>query len=225
MAVVAIIAAAFFGNQAIFVTIGIILFSLLILVLVGLVMNKFVIRGSSSSLMMELPLYHLPNPRLIWMVTWQSLKAFIKRAGTIILIVSVVIWALSFFPSGDIGSSFLAQFGKWLEPAGKLMGMGWQTIVALLTSFIAKENTIATLGVLTGGQGTGLAVQLQNLMTPAAAIAFLVIQVLFIPCVATLSAVKTETNSWRWPAFIVTYQLILSFGLAIAVYQIARLIM
>jgi ferrous iron transport protein B len=224
MAVVAIIAAAFFGNQAVFVSMGIVLFSLVILVLVGFIMNRFVVRGESGSLIMELPLYHVPDLRLLMLVTLQNLKSFIKRAGTVILAVSILVWLFSILPSGTINDSFLAQLGRWLEPLGKLMGLNWQMMVALLSSFIAKENTIATLGVLLGGQDVGLSQQLTATLAPAGALAFLVIQVLFIPCVATVAAIRNETKTWQWPVFIIVFQLLLSIALAIVVYQITRLI-
>jgi ferrous iron transport protein B len=223
MAVIAIIAAAFFGSQAILVSIGLIIFSLFMLTLIGLILNRFVIRGESGALLMELPLYHIPNPRLILLVTWQSLKAFIKRAGTIILLVSIVVWLLSALPDGNIQNSILAQIGKWLEPLGRLMGLGWEMMVALISSFIAKENTVATLGVLLGADGGGLSWQLKTLMTPAAALAFLVVQLLFVPCVATVAAIKSETGGWRWPIFVICTQLVFSFIMAIAVYQLANI--
>ena len=224
MAVITLIAAAFFGSAAIFISIGIVIFSLIMLIVTGLIMNRFVVVGEDSALLMELPLYHLPNPRIIGLVTWQNTVAFIKRAGTIILVVSIIIWILSFVPHGDINTSFLSSIGKFLQPLGRLMGLNWQMMVALLSSFIAKENTIATLGTLTGGQGTALNAQLKTLLTPAAALAFLVVQVLFIPCIATVAAIHHETKTWRWPLFTVAYQLILSFVMAIIVFQIARLI-
>ena len=224
MAVITLIAAAFFGSAAIFVSIGIVIFSLIMLIITGLIMNRFVVGGEDSALLMELPLYHLPNPRIIGLVTWQNTVAFIKRAGTIILAVSIIIWILSFIPNGDINTSILSDIGKFLQPLGRLMGLNWQMMVALLSSFIAKENTIATLGTLTGGQGTALTAQLKTLLTPAAAIAFLVVQVLFIPCVATVAAIHHETKTWRWPLFTVAYQLVLSFVMAIIVFQIARLL-
>jgi len=223
MAVITLIAAAFFGNAAIFVSIGIIIFSLIMLIITGLILNRFVVGGEDSALLMELPLYHLPNPKIIGLVTWQNTVAFIKRAGTIILAVSIVIWILSYTPHGNINTSFLSDIGKFLQPLGKLMGLNWQMMVALLSSFIAKENTIATLGTLTGGQGTALTAQLKTLLTPAAALAFLVVQVLFIPCIATVAAIHHETKSWRWPLFTVAYQLVLSFVMAIIVFQIVRL--
>ena len=225
MAVIAIIAAAFFGSQAILVSIGIILFSLLMLIISGLIMNRFVLGGERTALMMELPLYHLPNLRIIGLISWQRIVVFVKRAGTIILIVSIFVWLLSSFPGGSIEESFLAQIGRWLEPLGKLMGLNWQLMVALLSSFIAKENTIATLGVLLGGEKAGLTQALKEVLVPASALAFLVVQVLFVPCAATVAVIRQETGSWRWTAFSIGFQLVLSFSMAFLVFQVARLVM
>lgn len=223
MAVITFIAASFFGNQAIFVSLGLVIFSLIMLIVTGFFMNQFVIKGENTALLMELPLYHIPNPKIVGLVTWQNTMAFIKRAGTIILIVSLIVWALSIAPYGDINTSFLSQIGKFLEPVGRLMGLNWQMMIALLSSFIAKENTIASLGTLVSGQGVGLTQQLKLLLTPAGALAFLVLQVLFIPCIATVTAIYHETMSWRWPALTVAYQLVLSFSIAILIFQVARL--
>ena len=223
MAVIAVIAAAIFGGQAILVTAGIILFSLVVMLVSGLLMNRFIFQGERAVLMMELPLYHEPNPRTIGLVSWQRTIAFIKRAGTIILVVSIIIWFLSYFPSGGIEGSILGHIGRGLEPLGKLMGLNWQLMVALLTSFVAKENTIATLGVLLGRESVGLSQALKGMLTPAAAIAFLAAQVLFVPCVATISAIRHETGGWRWVAFSIGLQLILSLALAIVIFQIAKL--
>jgi len=225
MAVVAIIAAAFFGSNAFFVSMGVLVLSLLIIMLVGLILNRFAVKGESEVLIMELPLYHIPNPGLVSKIAWQNLLAFIRHAGTIILFVSMIVWALSVIPGGKIEDSVLAWLGKVIEPLGGLMGLNWQMMVALLSSFVAKENTIATLGVLLSGGGADFTAQLKTILTPAAALAFLVVQVLFIPCAATVAAMKQETGSWRWPAFSIALQLVISFTMAILVYQAARLIM
>ncbi len=223
MAVIAVVAGALFGGWAMVVIVGMVAFSLLVLALLGLFMNRFVLGGTRAALIMELPLYHAPNPRTIGLGAWQRTVSFIKRAGTVILAVSVVVWLLSYFPGGSIESSFLSKIGRWLEPAGRLMGLGWEALVALLTSFVAKENTIATLGVLLGQEGASLTETLRLILSPAAGVAFLVAQVLFIPCAATVACIKHETGGWRWVAFSVGLQLVVSFSLAIAVYQIARL--
>ena len=110
-------------------------------------------------------------------------------AGTIILVVSVLLWALSTFPGGTIETSYLGLVGQKLEPLGRMMGLDWQMLVALLTSFVRKENTIPTLAVLygVGTQGAGLAEVLGSHLTQPAALAFLAVQMLFIPCMATLA--------------------------------------
>jgi ferrous iron transport protein B len=114
-------------------------------------------------------------------------------------------------------TSYLGLVGKFLQPIGNWMGLPWPVLVALLTSFVAKENTVATLGVLYGNLNL-----LKTVMTPAAMLAFLVFQTLFIPCVGSVAAIHQETRSWKWTATSVGTQLALSLGLAVAVYQIGR---
>jgi ferrous iron transport protein B len=138
----------------------------------------------------------------------------------------VAVWALSVLPGGKIESSYLAAIGRLLAPLGALMGLGWRMMVALLTSFVAKENTIATLAVLYGAgeEGARLAEILSGVLTPAAALAFLAAQMLFIPCVATVATIRQETGSWKWTAFSIALLLVLSFGVGIAIYQVATLV-
>jgi ferrous iron transport protein B len=225
MAVVAILAPIFFGAKALWVSWGLVGLSLTLLALVGLALHELVLGGEHVAFIMELPLYHLPNARTIGLSVWQRTVAFLKKAGSIILVVSIVVWALSFWPGGQIETSYLAAIGRFLAPLGALMGLGWQMIVALLTSFVAKENTIATLGVLygSGQEGAGLAAALRGTLTPAAALAFLAVQVLFIPCVATVATMRQETGSWRWTVFSVVLLLVISLTIGIAIYQGARL--
>jgi len=225
MAVVAFLAPAFFTAPTI-VTWGLLALSLLVLMLSGLFINKIVFKGEHLAFIMELPLYHLPNWRTITLSIWQRLLSFLHKAGTIILAVSVIVWALSVLPGGDVETSFMASFGRLLEPVGRLMGLDWRMMVALLTSFIAKENAIATLGVLfgAGDSEAGLAAILRTTLTPAAALAFLVIQMLFIPCVATVAAIKQETNSWHWTTVSVVFLLVVSLVGGVLTYQIASLL-
>ena len=226
MAVVAVLAPIFFGPHAALVSWGLVGLSLVMLAIIGIALHELVLGGKHVAFIMELPLYHLPNARTIGLSVWQRLVAFIKKAGSIILIVSVAVWALSVLPGGEIESSYLAALGRLLAPLGKLMGLGWRMMVALLTSFVAKENTIATLGVLysAGEEGARLAEVLPGMLTPAAALAFLTVQMLFIPCVATVATIRQETASWRWTAFSVGLLLVVSFAMGIAIYQGAVLV-
>ena len=224
MAVIAFLAPAFFGKNAALVTWGMVAGDILLLLLIGMAINRGVLRGARSAFIMEIPLYHLPNARTIGLYVWHNTWAFVKKAGTIILLASATVWLLAYLPGGEVEGSLLARFGRWLEPAGRWLGLGdWRLIVALLSSFVAKENVIATLGVLYGsGANLGLAEQVARTLAPAAALAFLVMQITFIPCAATVAAMKQETGSWKWPAFSVGLLLVISFSVAVIVYQLAR---
>jgi len=225
MAVVASLAPVFFSAPTI-LTWGLIALNLFVLALSGLVINKIVFKGEHLAFIMELPIYHLPNWRTIALIMWQRLLSFLHKAGTVILVVSVVVWALSVLPSGDIDSSFLAGFGRLLEPIGRWMGLDWRMMVALLSGFVAKENAIATLGMLfgAGASEAGLAATLSAALTPPAALAFLVVQMLFIPCVATVGAIKQETGSWRLTLFDTGFLLLVSLLGGILAYQMAGLL-
>lgn len=223
MVVVTFLTPIFFGQAAPLVSWGLMGLSLAGLAVLGVLINKVVLRGERAAFIMELPLYHVPNWRTIGLLVWQHSLAFLKKAGTLILVMAVIVWALSYWPSGDVETSFLARLGRLLEPVGVLMGMSWRMIVALLTSFVAKENSLATLGVLYGASGeeAGLAEAVRAAFTPATALAFLVVQMLFVPCIATVAAMWQETRSVRWTLFNVALLLVLSFGVGIVVYQIA----
>jgi ferrous iron transport protein B len=222
MMVLAFFTPLFFGAAAPLVAWGLVALSLAVLAVSGVVVNKVAFGGELSAFIMELPLYHVPNWRTIAILIWQRSLSFLKRAGTVILVVSVILWALSALPTGEIETSFLAGIGRLLAPLGSLMGLSWEMMVALFTSFIAKENAIASLGVLySAGGEAGLAQILPQVLTPAAALGYLVVQMLFIPCVATVATVFNETNSWKWTLFNLLFLLVISFGLGIAVYQVA----
>ncbi len=224
MAVIAFLAPAFFGPAAPLVAWGLILLSMGTLALAGIALNGLLFRGRRSAFIMELPLYHLPNGRTIGLSVWQRTGAFVRKAGTVILVVSVVIWALSVLPGGDVEASYLAQLGKSVEPVGRLMGLDWRLTVALLSSFIAKENSIATLGVLfRTGEEEGLADSLATTYSIATALAFMVVQLLFIPCVATVAAIRQEAGSWRWTVFSIVLLLVISLLAGMVAFQVATL--
>ena len=218
MAVITILAAVFFGPSAFWIAWGLVGFSLLILAGLGLVLHHFFFENEHVPFIMELPLYHLPNLKTIGLYVRDNVVGFLKKAGTTILVATLIVWALSYFPSGNVMTSYLGMAGKLLEPVGSWMGLPWPVLVALLTSFVAKENTVATLGVLYGNLDV-----LKTVMTPSAMLAFLVFQILFIPCVGTVAAIHQETRSWKWTATSVGMQLALSLGFAVAIYQIGRL--
>jgi ferrous iron transport protein B len=222
MAVVAFLAPAFFGRQAALVSWGLVLLSLLILFLVGAVLNLTIFRGEQSAFVMEMPLYHLPNTRTIGLLVWQRSVSFLKKAGTMILAISVMIWALSVLPGGTLGTSYLADLGRFLEPVGRWMGMDWRLTVALLASFAAKENSIAVLGVIFGStQEVGLTSIMAATFSPASALSFLTATMLFIPCAATVAVIRQETGSWRWTLANLVMLLVVSVAASSGMYWVA----
>ncbi|MEW5873400.1 MAG: ferrous iron transport protein B [Chloroflexota bacterium] len=226
MAVITLLAPIFFGSRALWVSWGLVALSILALTLVGVVLHEFFLGGEHKAFIMEMPLYHFPNLRTIGQSIWGRLVDFLQMAGTIILVVSIVLWALSHFPGGSIEASYLAGVGRWLSPLGAWMGLDWRMLVALLASFVRKENTIPTLAVLygvgaQGGAPASLAGVLSGSLAPAAALAFLAVQILFIPCMATLATIRQETGSWRWTITSVALLLLLSFSVGTAIYQAA----
>ncbi len=223
MAVVAFLAPAFFGGRAVYVAWGLALFSLLALVISGALLNRILFKGQRSAFIMEMPLYHIPNLRTIGLLVWQRSLAFVRKAGTTILTMALIIWALALLPTGELQSSFLAQFGRFIEPVGRLMGFDWRLSVALLTSFPAKENAVATLGVLFGQAAeSGLAQALTEAYSPATGLAFLTVVMLFIPCMPTLAVIRQESGGWRWALVDAAMLLALSFATGTAVYHLAR---
>ncbi len=222
MAVVAFMTPAFFGGAAPIVAMGLVVLNLTVLALVGAVLSRTILKSGHNAFIMELPLYHRPNARTIGLLVWQRTIGFVKHAGTLILLMALMVWALSAIPTGNVETSLLSGVGHLLSPFGSLMGLSWKMIVALLASFVAKENSIATLGILfnAGESQANLATILSRVITPAAALSFLVVQLLFIPCAATVGAIKQETHSWKWTLFALGLLAIVSLGVGILVYQV-----
>ncbi len=224
LAVLTFVAAAVFGPRAALVSWSVLTVNILLLGIVGMAASRFFLKGEPMPFIMELPLYHKPNPRTIAAVVWFRTAAFIRKAGTIILAVSVVVWALAHWPGSSVEESALAWFGMILEPLGHPLGFDWKMIVALLTSIVAKENAIATLGVLYGVGDEGLVNVLPQVLAPASALAFLVVLMLFVPCAATLAVLRREMDSWRWFSASVAAMLVLSVAAGLASFHLAHLL-
>jgi ferrous iron transport protein B len=226
LAVLAVLTPIFFGPAAIWAALGVLSLNLLLLVGLGYGLHELVLGGEHVAFIMELPLYHWPNVRTISLYVWQHLMDFLRKAGTLIVIVSTLIWGFSYFPAGDLQTGYLARAGQWLTPLGNGLGLNWRMLIALLTSVVAKENTLATLSVLyqIGGSGAGLAETLSHAVTPAAGLAFLAMQLTFIPCIATLAVIKQETHSWKWTFFSIGLMFCVSLAVGTLIYRIGSLI-
>ena len=224
MAVVAFLAPAFFGQAATLVSWGLIALSLLVLAIAGVIINHWVLGGERVAFIMELPLYHLPNRRTIGLLIWQHTLAFLQKAATVIVVASLIIWVLSYFPGPGIQNSYMASIGQALEPIGRWVGLNWQLVVALLTSIAAKENSIATLSILYGAGGAeGLAEMMARSVPVASALAYLVVQMLFVPCIATMAAVRQEAG-WKWAFLNLVFLFIISIGVGGLVYAIVSVL-
>jgi ferrous iron transport protein B len=221
LAVLAFLVPPFFGKWALPVAVGLVAANVVVLAAVGIALNQTLFRGHRLPFIMELPLYHTPNARSIAHFVWHSTRMFLTKAGSFILLMSLLVWALGNFPGPDLESSYLGRFGHALGPLGEWLGMDWRLVVALLSSFMAKENAIATLGILYGGgeKGIGLAQTLVASVAPASGLAFLTATMLFIPCAATVAVMRQETGSWRWVLFGIGMMLLIALGAAVLVYQ------
>ncbi|NLK09196.1 MAG: ferrous iron transport protein B [Firmicutes bacterium] len=223
-------AAAFFTEKR-----GLVVFSLYILgiflaALVARIFSVLIKPDSASIFVMELPPYRLPRPGAVFIQTWERGREFLVKAGTVILTAVSVVWLLANLPLGTgpgDPNSYIGRFGTILAPAFRPAGFGdWKAVVALLSGIVAKELIIGTLGVLYGAgtvygtAETGLIYAIREAFEPLSAYAFLVMSLVYIPCIATLVSIKRETNSWKWMAVSVVYTVLLGWILAVIVYQV-----
>ena len=226
VAITAYIAGMFFRPfVAITVIICLILFNFLVLGITGLLLDRIVFRsGERLGFIMELPLYHRPNFRIIWNQVWSRTMEFIRKASSIIVGFTILIWWLAYFPTGNIDTSYLGQLSVWLTPVGNLMGLEWRMVTVLFASVVSKEAALATMGVIFSAEtAADLSETLRTVMTPPGAVAFLVAQMIFVPCVVTMGVMCSESKSFKLALGMVVYMGLLSFALAIITYQALRL--
>ena len=219
LAVLTLVSAAVFGEYAALVSWTILALNIAVLGLAGILVNNTLWK-QDAPFIMELPIYHTPDARTIGMVVWSRILAFLRKAGTVILGMSVLIWILSYFPTGIVEESWLAALGKIIEPLGGPLGLDWKMITALLTGLVAKETVVATLGVLYSVGDAGISAVLPTIMGRASAAAFLVVMMLFIPCVATIAVLRQEMNSNKWFYSTIVLTLIVSYLGGIAAHQL-----
>jgi len=222
LAVLTFMTAALFGQGATLVSWSLLTLNILVLGLVGMTVSTLFLKEEPTPFIMDLPLYHKPNLRIIGMVIWSRSLSFLKNAGTIIVIVSVVVWLFSYLPDGRVETSLLARGGRLLEPLGVPLGLDWKMLTALLTSILAKENAIATLGVLYGVGDAGLINMLPSVVSSASGLSFLVILMLFVPCAATVAVMKQEMkDDRRWFYLSLLLTLVISYLSGMAAYRLA----
>lgn len=223
--VYALFASVFFPGRESAVVFSLYLLGILLAFMLGMFFKRTIFRKDEEPFIIELPEYKAPELKNLMNHTWDKGKGFLKKAGTLIFSVSVVVWVLSNFNfSGmtDINNSILASIGGFVSPVFAPLGFAsWQNAVSLITGLMAKEVVLGTMGVIYGGS---LAASLQSHFTPASAYAFLVFVLLYTPCVSVIATLKKEFGGWL-AAFSVTYQLVLAWVVSFIVYRIALLVM
>jgi ferrous iron transport protein B len=224
LAVLTFITAAVFASQATAVIWSLVAINILVLGFTGMAVHTLLMRDAPTPFIMELPLYHRPNLRTILNVIRARTLSFIRKAGTVILVVSILVWLLAYFPDGKTETSILAAVGRFLEPIGRPLGLDWKMVTALLTSLVAKENAVATLGVLYGVGEEGLLRTLPAVMSHASALSFLTVVMLFVPCVATIEVMRREMADRLWFAASLVLTLGISYLGGMAAYRIALLL-
>ena len=197
---------------------------------VAAILKRTLFKGMSAPFVMELPTYKVPSVKGVLLHTWEKTKGFLRKAGTIILAAAIVIWILSSVPFGvDYGSqdSVLGMVGTAIAPVFAPLGFGeWQASIAIITGLVAKEVVVATFGTLSGieeGNDAGIAYMLHDIFTPLSAFTFMVFCLLYIPCFATIGAIKQETNSWKWPVIMCSITLVTAYMVSFLIYNIGLL--
>ena len=214
-------------------------------VIVSKLFSKLLIKGADTPFVMELPPYRWPTPKAIGRHTWEKGKEYLKKMGGIILVASVIVWALEYFPHDESltqqqqqEQSYLGRVGKAIEPVFMPQGFNWKLDVSLLAGIGAKEIVASTIGVLYSGDDSFAddetfsdnterythlrMLMLQEGITPLAAYCYLLFVLLYFPCIATIAAIRNETGSWRWALFAALYTTTVAWVVSALVYQIGQ---
>ena len=190
---------------------------IVVAVIVSKLFSTLVIKGEDTPFVMELPPYRWPTAKAIGRHTWEKGKEYLKKMGGVILVASIIVWALGYYgPMGVAPSmelSYIGRMGRLVAPLFTLQGFTWQLDVSLMAGVGAKEIVASTMGVLGGFEE----------ITPLVAYCYLLFVLLYFPCIATIAAIKNETGSWRWACFAAAYTTLTAWVVSAVVYQIGSL--
>lgn len=230
---IAMIAGAIFHGSAMVATSAYFI-GMAAIIISGIMLKKTkMFAGDPAPFVMELPAYHMPTLLNVLRSMWERGWSFIKKAGTIILLSTILVWFTSYFGVVDgkltmlsedqLGLSILAVIGNAIAWIFKPLGWGtWQAAVASVTGLVAKENIVGTMGILFGGEGTVYS-NLANAFTPVTGYSFLVFNLLCAPCFAAIGAIKREMNNAKWTWFAIGYQCIFAYAIALMISQFGGL--
>lgn len=235
-----VIAGALFAASAYYVVFSMYLLGILVALASAVLFKKTIVKSASANYLMELPEYRMPTVKNTFLHTWERVKGFVVKAGTVLLGAFIVIWFLSYFGTVDgafrllapeeLELSLMGSIGKALLPLFRPIGFtDWRATVAVLTGFVAKESVVGTLGILYGvagdavANGTLLYPAIRAAFSPLQAYAFMAFALLSAPCIAALAAMKKELGTWKWFLFILVYEMAVAYLVALAIYQIGSL--
>jgi len=213
------ITGAFFATQyQSLVMISLYAIGIVFSVLVSRILSKWVVKGDDTPFVMELPPYRFPTAKAIFRHTWEKGKQYLKKMGGVILVASIIVWALGYFGTMGVApsleQSFIGVLGKTVEPLFLAQGFDWRIDVSLLAGVGAKEIVASTMSVLYGGEYN---------FSQLTAYCFLLFVLIYFPCIATIVAIRHESGSWRWATFAAFYTTLLAWVVSAVVYQIGSL--
>ncbi len=223
----------FFPHHASLVLLSIYSLGIILAVVMARLFSRFLVKGDDTPFVMELPPYRMPTSKAIFRHTWEKGAQYLRKMGGVIMVASIIIWVLGYFPrpsdSMDLAqqqeNSYIGRIGKAIEPAIEPLGFDWKLGIGILSGVGAKELVVSSLGVLYADDAeadeTTLAQRLP--ITPLVAYGYMVFILLYFPCVATLAAIRQEAGGWKWAAFAAAYTTILAWIMSFAVYQIGGL--
>jgi len=219
---------------------------IIVAIVIAWILKHTLLKAPSPPFVMELPPYRLPDLGNVGHALFTRCSIFLKRAGTVILAISILLWALAAFPrtaskapdaaSVQVQNSFAGRAGRFIEPAIKPLGFDWKIGVGLISSFAARETIISTLSIVynvgdDSENKTSLVDAMRNakrpdgspVWTPLVGLSLMIFFLLACQCMSTVAIVRRETNSWRWPIFMVSYMLVLAYVASLITYQGGRL--
>ena len=224
---------AFFPGKASLILLSIYAIGILLAVLMARIFTKFLVKGDDTPFVMELPPYRMPTAKVVLRHTWEKGKQYLKKMGGIIMVASIIIWFLGYYPNHDAyatqaeqqENSYIGQLGKAIEPVIEPLGFDWKMGIGILSGVGAKELVVSTLGVLYTNDDDIDSVNLSERIpiTPLVAYCYMLFVLIYFPCIATLAAIRQESGSWKWAVFAATYTTILAWIIAFAIHQIGSL--
>lgn len=226
---------AFFPNNGSLMLLVLYATGIILAILMARLFSRFLVKGDDTPFVMELPPYRMPTSKSILRHTWEKGRLYLKKMGGIIMVASIIIWFLGYYPDHDAyptqaiqqENSYIGQIGKAIEPVIEPLGFDWKMGIGLLTGAGAKELVVSTLGVLYADNGdiesTELAERLP--ITPLVAFCYMLFTLIYFPCIAVIAAIKGETGKWKWPLFTTVYTTALAWIISFLVYRIGLLIL